>query len=333
MAHSKNQIPCEQAVSRPTKRQRLIHIRNSSVGRTALEFLLSIIDRWSSPLLPCTHISLFLPSVTLPPKHLYPRSLSARMRPYHSLLFTSASLFGLGNPVLTKHTIDDDVIRSGAAYSASRLGYQNTTLSNELHTLLITPNITGDSAQFGDIIYSSDDEETPPNASNIPSSTRATPGSSTPPPPTPAPSLNKPRSAAIAGGVVGALVTLVAFLLIARALMRRRARRRTGFSRGNLKSADGEKPWGPPSDVEAARSTASPGPPSRTANSAPEEDATPAHGERDPSLLAEQVRVLEAQLQAAPQGSEAASSSTTAGARPRQAGASVSRSVSMMKRE
>jgi hypothetical protein len=134
----------------------------------------------------------------------------------------------------------------------------------------------------------------------------------------------------IAGGVVGALLALGAFVLLFYVL-RRRAKRRNG---GHL-PLDEEMALGPaPSDEKGAQVVAVPHGPATSKGSGRGGDVGSVQAERDPSLLAEQVRVLKAQLQATlqAQGSAADSvartASTATDTRP-----SVLRPLSTTKRE
>ncbi|KAJ6602668.1 hypothetical protein DFH09DRAFT_450564, partial [Mycena vulgaris] len=118
-------------------------------------------------------------------------------------------------------------------------------------------------------------------------------------------SSQKMRSAAaIAGGVVGALAFL-AFLLVVYVAVWRRSRR----SKAPNFPSDEEKPCAPPTGVEAEPTTASP----RRSSPSTKEGRASARGEPNPSLPEAQVRVLQAKLQTAFQGDEAASESGTVG--------------------
>ncbi|KAJ7918644.1 hypothetical protein B0H13DRAFT_1992360 [Mycena leptocephala] len=130
-------------------------------------------------------------------------------------------------------------------------------------------------------------------------------------------------------GVVGALLALGAFVLLFYVL-RRRAKRRNG---GHL-PLDEEMALGPaPSDEKGAQVVAVPHGPATSKGSGRGGDVGSVQAERDPSLLAEQVRVLKAQLQATlqAQGSAADSVARTASTAT-DTGPSVTRPLSTTKR-
>ncbi|KAJ7479872.1 hypothetical protein FB451DRAFT_1449302 [Mycena latifolia] len=165
------------------------------------------------------------------------------------------------------------------------------------------------------------DPSAPPPSASTPSTSPSSPSlastpASTAPSSSTSPSSRKKRlAAAIVGGVIGGLGAIVASLLIARSTNRLASGQVPGSRR---KAAQA-------SDVEAALNAASSGPATGIAGPSLKEDNPHPPAERDPSLLAEQVRVLQA--------SSAATASSTASGGPPETGPSLTRSLSTMKRE
>ncbi|KAJ7894379.1 hypothetical protein B0H13DRAFT_1885961 [Mycena leptocephala] len=136
----------------------------------------------------------------------------------------------------------------------------------------------------------------------------------------------------IAGGVVGALLGLGGVFLLFHVL-RRRAKRRNG---PHL-PLDDEMAAGPPADEKGAQIVAVLDEPVTSTASEQSGDVGTIQAERDPNLLAEQIRVLKAQLQAALQAQDNAPNSvartpSTATDAP-VPGPSATHSLSTMKRE
>jgi hypothetical protein len=103
------------------------------------------------------------------------------------------------------------------------------------------------------------------------------------------------RAPVIAGGVVGALLALGAFVLLFYVL-RRRAKRRNG---GHLPLDEEMARGAAPSDEKAAQVVVVPHRLAASKGSGRGGNVGSIQAERDPSLLAEQVKVLKAQLQTA----------------------------------
>ncbi|KAJ7894377.1 hypothetical protein B0H13DRAFT_2276471 [Mycena leptocephala] len=141
------------------------------------------------------------------------------------------------------------------------------------------------------------------------------------------------RAPVIAGGVVGALLALGAFVLLFYVL-RRRAKRRNG---GHLPLDEEMARGAAPSDEKAAQVVVVPHRLAASKGSGRGGNVGSIQAERDPSLLAEQVKVLKAQLQTAlrAQGNAADSAARTTSTATDAAapGPSVTRSISTTKRE
>ncbi|KAJ7112928.1 hypothetical protein C8R44DRAFT_741276 [Mycena epipterygia] len=195
----------------------------------------------------------------------------------------------------------------------STLGYQNTSMSNELHSFVIIPSPAFPQFLFDGAIYFSDDKAMPVGPSSSfftvsPTRTSSSAAATTAPASseksgtlststtsasspavtqsiqsaTRVSSQKKGRAAAIAGGVVGALVVLVVALLIARLFLRRRGRRHNGASQDNLLTDEENTSSGSTGQLPAGAGTGVTG-------SSTSEDAAPAV----------KVRVLQAQPQVA----------------------------------
>jgi len=141
----------------------------------------------------------------------------------------------------------------------------------------------------------------------------------------------KPRAAAIAGGVVGAIFGLGIFLLLFH-ILRRPAQRKNA---GHL-PLDEEMSSAPPFDEKGAHIATTPRGPTTSTGPSWSGTVGTVQAARDPNLLAEQVRVLQAQLQAALQAQgDASTSESVAGTASKADGhaSSVTRPLSTMKRE
>jgi hypothetical protein len=149
-------------------------------------------------------------------------------------------------------------------------------------------------------------------------------------PPPPPPSGKRLHAPVIAGVIVGALLALGAFVMLFHVL-RRRAKRRNGLHL----PLDEEMAPGPPANEKGAQVVAVPHGLAASKGSGRGGDVGSIQAERDPSLLAEQVRVLKAQLQDALQAQDniADSVGRRTAADAAAPGPSVIRPLSTTKRE
>ncbi|KAJ7918641.1 hypothetical protein B0H13DRAFT_283408 [Mycena leptocephala] len=164
------------------------------------------------------------------------------------------------------------------------------------------------------------------NITQVPQSSNQT--MSPPPPP---PSGKRLHAPVIAGVIVGALLALGAFVMLFHVL-RRRAKRRSGLHL----PLDEEMAPGPPANEKGAQVVAVPHGLAVLKGSGRGGDVGSIQAERDPSLLAEQVRVLKAQLQDALQAQDNAPNSVgirRTAADAAAPGPSVIRPLSTTKRE